>query len=170
MDPTLTGKNLEKCENIFQSGKVMEFWTDWKSRGILHKILEKSGNLIQNTGKVIEFNPKYWKSQGNSVRNVGTIFWHQQSLIQDDTKYWWYATRFDHYELRTRHKVGWVPCWKCTGSVKAKDKPNKDCFSVYRTRFSTHWSTTHNRRLYWPTRVKSELGPNTRQKSASSPS
>ena len=36
-------KNLQKCEGIFQSGKVREFLTDWKSQGKLHKILAKSG-------------------------------------------------------------------------------------------------------------------------------
>ena len=41
---------------------------DWKnektfsSRGILNR-LEKSGNFTQNTGKMREFYPKYWKSE-----------------------------------------------------------------------------------------------------------
>ena len=32
-----------------------EFWTDWKSQGILPKILDKRGNFTQNTGKVRNF-------------------------------------------------------------------------------------------------------------------
>ena len=42
--PTQTGKP-GKWEGIFQSGKSQVFWTDWKSQGKSHKILENSGNL-----------------------------------------------------------------------------------------------------------------------------
>ena len=37
--PTWNGKQ-EKWEYFFQSAKSQEFWTDWKSQGILAKILE----------------------------------------------------------------------------------------------------------------------------------
>ena len=43
-------------------------WKTWKnektfsSQGILNR-LEKSGNFTQNTGKIREFYPKYWKSE-----------------------------------------------------------------------------------------------------------
>ena len=40
-------KKLENWENFFQSGKSQEFWTDWKSQGILAKILENWGNFTQ---------------------------------------------------------------------------------------------------------------------------
>ena len=36
-----------KWEDIFQSGKVGEFGTDWKRRGKSHKILEKYGHFRQ---------------------------------------------------------------------------------------------------------------------------
>ena len=39
---------------------------DWKTgenSGHLNR-LEKSGNFVQNTGKMREFYPKYWKSDG----------------------------------------------------------------------------------------------------------
>ena len=53
MVPTWTGKP-GKWENFFQLGK---------SQGLLNR-LEKSGNITQNTGKVIEIYPKYWKREG----------------------------------------------------------------------------------------------------------
>ena len=39
-------------------GNVREFWTDWESQGF----------LPQNTGKMREFYPKYWKSKEILVR------------------------------------------------------------------------------------------------------
>ena len=50
-------RGLEKSGNFEQTGKVREFWTDWKSQGILNR-LEKSGNFEQ-TRKSGNFTPKY---------------------------------------------------------------------------------------------------------------
>ena len=50
MVPTWTGK----------PGKMRTFFQSGKSQTILNK-LEMSGNFTQNTGKIGEFYPKYWK-------------------------------------------------------------------------------------------------------------
>ena len=52
MVPTWTGKPGKMRKN-FQSGK---------SKRILNR-LKKSGNFTQNTGKMREIYPKYWKSE-----------------------------------------------------------------------------------------------------------
>ena len=65
MAPTWTGKP-RKLENFFQSGK---------SQGILNR-LEKSGNFTQNTGKMREFYPKYWK-----IGEILASFYFYFSLI-----------------------------------------------------------------------------------------
>ena len=69
----------------------MEFCQDWKSQGILLKILEKSEKLYWKT-------KKYWKSQGNlSVRisenpaNMVPLFKYKKKFfkkLEDCKKYW----------------------------------------------------------------------------------
>ena len=41
-----TGKTWENGKAFSSQGKVREFWQDWKSQGILLKILEKSEKII----------------------------------------------------------------------------------------------------------------------------
>ena len=52
MVPTWTGKPGKMGKTFSTQGKVRGFWTDWKSQGIIPKILEKWGL-------------KYWKSEEN---------------------------------------------------------------------------------------------------------
>ena len=54
-----SGKTWKDGKAFSSQGKVREFCQDWKSQGILLKILEKSEKFILGNWK------KYWKSQGN---------------------------------------------------------------------------------------------------------
>ena len=58
MVPTGTG-NQGKPRKMGRHFPVREFCQDWKSQGILLKILEKLETIILENFK------KYWKSQGN---------------------------------------------------------------------------------------------------------
>ena len=75
MVPTGTGKQ-RKPGKMGRHFPVREFCQDWKSQGILLKILEKSKK--NKTGKLKK---KYWKSQGNlsasnseNPENIGPYF------------------------------------------------------------------------------------------------
>ena len=58
-------------------------WKTWKnektfsSQGILNR-LEKSGNFIQNTGKMREFYQNYWKSE----ENLASFYFFSDFLMQ----------------------------------------------------------------------------------------
>ena len=47
--PTRIGKSGK----FWSQKKIREFWTNWKSQGILPKILKKWGNFGQNTGQFL---------------------------------------------------------------------------------------------------------------------
>ena len=61
-----SGKTWKNGKAFSSQGKVREFCQDWKSQGILPKILEKQENLNKKNVfvKVREFYTKCWKISG----------------------------------------------------------------------------------------------------------
>ena len=91
-------KTRKNGKTFSSQGKVREFWTDWKSQGILPKVLEKCGNFTKNTGKVkgilASFYFYFFSDFLIEVYLLNRLLYLVNSLNKTLKKYWKMETKY----------------------------------------------------------------------------